>query len=183
MYEATFEIKHLKKAIQLAEKAMANFEDKLNGGCFMNDKSMENLIIRPKERYDGAMPCGNSVMGYVLLKLSRITGKQDIAEVAKRQTEYLAKVAGGHLSYGVIPLMMQYYPSTEIVAVAENYNKLDSLRGKTREFCPNTSFAAKFTQTPDASEHSAFFRDYSIKNNATTYYVCENKTCNVLNKL
>lgn len=47
-------------------------------------KDGEELLIRPKEIYDGAIPSGNSVAAYNMLKLSRITGDQSLEEHARR---------------------------------------------------------------------------------------------------
>lgn len=181
IYEATFEPEYLKKAVFIAEKAMTNFEDALRGGCFMNDKRTDSLILRPKDRYDGAMPCGNSVLGLSLERLSKLTRNKQMEDLAQRQTAYLEKIADWHLSYGLIALMKKYYPSKEIIAVAEGCAQLSQLRELQRQFCPDTTFAAKFTKS-DAL-YAYFFNDYDMKNNATTYYVCQNKTCNVSNNL
>ncbi|HHW03800.1 MAG TPA: hypothetical protein GXX35_13510 [Thermoanaerobacterales bacterium] len=47
-------------------------------------KDGEELLIRPKEIYDGAIPSGNSMAAYNMLKLSRITGDQSLEEHARR---------------------------------------------------------------------------------------------------
>ena len=93
MYEATFKPDYLKKAILFVNKTIENFADEQNGGFFMNDKRAHKLIYRPKEVFDGAMPCGNSVMGYVLNKMSRLTGKSEIMDAARKHNEFLNKVA------------------------------------------------------------------------------------------
>lgn len=182
MYQADFEPKYLKKAIFIAEKTMANFEDTLHGGCFLTDKRAESLIFRPKDRYDGAMPCGNSVLALALVRLAKLTHKKEIEEMARRQTDFLAKIADRNLSYGIISLMQNYYPSTEITAVAEDIGKLKELWEKTRGFCPDTVVGAKFTKA-DASVYGDLFAGYNMQNNNTTYYICKNKTCNVSNNL
>ncbi len=182
MYQATFEPKYLKKAIFIAEKVMANFEDTLHGGCFMTDKRAESLILRPKDRYDGAIPCGNSVLALALVTLEKLTRKKEIAEMASRQTNFVAKIADRNLSYGIISLLLKYYPSTEIIAVAEDRENLKELKEKKRQFCPNTVVGAKFTKV-DASAYGDLFAGYNMQNNDTTYYICKNKTCNVSNSL
>lgn len=186
MYEATFAPKYLKRAILFVNKIVENFQDKENGGFFMNDKRAESLIYRPKETFDGATPCGNSVIGYVFNKMYRLTGKDEIREMAAKQNIFLQKAAAqapDHLSFALMALMQEFYPSKEIIAVAVNQDKIESLRDKLKEFSPNTTFIVKFTEGADTADYADFLWEYDIKNNATTYYVCQNKSCKILNKL
>lgn len=186
MYEATFNPKYLKRALLFVNKTVENFEDRENGGFFMNDKRAEALIYRPKDLYDGATPSGNSVMGYVLNKMYRLTGKEEILEMASRHNAFLEKMASqapNHLSFTLMALMQEVYPSKEIIAVAENMEKISSLRDKLKEFSPNTTYMVKITEGSDPDDYLDFLWDYKIKNNSTTYYVCQNKTCKVQNKL
>ena len=41
----------------------------------------ENLIVRSKEIYDGAIPSGNSVSAYNFIRLSRILSRYDYEEI------------------------------------------------------------------------------------------------------
>ena len=52
------------------------FEDKNKGGYFITAFGGEQLIARPKETYDGAMPSGNSVAAMVLQTLASLTGER-----------------------------------------------------------------------------------------------------------
>lgn len=186
MYEATFNPKYLKRAYLFVNKIVENFEDKDNGGFFMNDKRVQDLIFRPKDSYDGATPSGNSVMGYVLNKMYRLTGKEEIREMAVKHNKYLENVAAenpNHMSFALMALMQEFYPSKEIIAVAENSDKIESLKSKLKEFSPNTTYIVKFTEGSDPADYADFLWEYDIKNNSTTYYVCENKSCKVQNKL
>jgi uncharacterized protein YyaL (SSP411 family) len=79
--------------------------------------------------------------------------------------------------------MQEYYPSKEIIAVAQNEEKLISIKDKQQEFSPETTFIVKFTETEDYNDYSDFLWEYEMKNNNTTYYICENKKCTVQNKL
>ena len=47
-------------------------------------------MIRPKETYDGAMPSGNSVAAYNLIRLARLTGDVDLEKEAMEQLQFMA---------------------------------------------------------------------------------------------
>ena len=70
----TFNVKYLEKAIKLNEDMIEIFWDTEHNGFFMYGNDGERLILRPKEIYDGAMPSGNSVATYNMLRLSSIIG-------------------------------------------------------------------------------------------------------------
>jgi len=82
LYEATFDIHYLEKAIQLSEIMVVEFWNKSSGGFYLGSNKAEKLIVRSMTGYDGAIPSGNSVAAMNLLKLTRITGEVKWAEMA-----------------------------------------------------------------------------------------------------
>lgn len=83
LYEATLEPKHLDFAIALAEAMIAKFYDAEHGGFWQSAASSTELILRVKDDYDGAEPCGNSVATLALLKLAAITDRKDFRAPAE----------------------------------------------------------------------------------------------------
>lgn len=77
LYRVTFDAKYLQAAIHRAKQMVELFEDKNKGGYFMTAIDGEQLIARPKETYNGAMPSGNSVAAMVLQTLASLTGEQE----------------------------------------------------------------------------------------------------------
>lgn len=69
LYEATLDKSYLAKADMLCRKVIEEFWDQKDGGFFLSGKENEKLFIRSKETYDGAMPSGNSMMAYNLVRL------------------------------------------------------------------------------------------------------------------
>lgn len=186
MYEATFNPKYVKRAILLLNKVEENFYDQEKGGFFMNDKRVESLIYRPKDIYDSATPSGNSVMSYVFNKMYYLTGKEEIGQLASRHNAYLEAIASSNpsqLSFGLTALMNVHYPSRKVIAVAEDWDKLRSLKEKQKEFSPDITYLVKLADGLDAAEYSDFLWEYTIQNNSTTYYVCDSYGCRVQNKL
>ena len=90
LYEATLGPAHLDFAIELADSMLAQFYDSENGGFWQSAKGAEDLILRMKDDYDGAVPSGNSVAALALLKLGAITGRKDFAGAAGKTLRLFA---------------------------------------------------------------------------------------------
>ncbi len=75
LYEASFEPRWVREAEDLAHFMTLHFWDNAGTGFFLTSDDHEQLIQRPKEYYDNATPCGNSVAAYALLRLGRLTGE------------------------------------------------------------------------------------------------------------
>jgi uncharacterized protein YyaL (SSP411 family) len=84
LYGATFDKAHLSDAVALNRTMLDRFWDPEEGGLFLTADDAEELLVRQKETYDGAMPSGNSVALLNLLRLSHLTGE---AELAQRASE------------------------------------------------------------------------------------------------
>ena len=83
LYEASFDAKYLMEALALCESMIRLFWDAENGGFFQTE-DITDLIARPKDTYDGAMPSGNSMAASVCLRLSEFTGRDDLRDVGER---------------------------------------------------------------------------------------------------
>jgi uncharacterized protein YyaL (SSP411 family) len=90
LYEATLEPGHLNFAIELADSMLAHFYDSENGGFWQSAQGAEDLILRMKDDYDGAVPGGNSVAALALLKLGAITGRKDFTGAAEKTLRLFA---------------------------------------------------------------------------------------------
>src|SRR6202041_3202260 len=84
MYETSFDPADLDWAARLAERAMELFEDRERGGFFSTQAAKADLVLRLKDDYDGAEPSGNSGMALALLKLARMTNREDFRASAER---------------------------------------------------------------------------------------------------
>jgi len=83
LYETQFDIAHLDAAARLTEKQIELFEDP-DGGAFFSAAPNPELVVRVKEDYDGAEPCGNSVAARNLLRLARMMNRAEFRESAER---------------------------------------------------------------------------------------------------
>jgi len=90
LYESTFELKYLERAIRLCEDMVRYYWDDEAGGFYLNAHDGEPLLLRLKEIYDGAMPSGNSVAANVLFRLAHLTGDGRWRKLADRQLRAFA---------------------------------------------------------------------------------------------
>ncbi len=90
LYEASKDDSYLKKAESFCREAIDQFADEKNGGFYLIGKENEPLVLAPKETYDGAMPCGNSIMAYNLVRISQLTNNSEWEQIAQRQLAFLS---------------------------------------------------------------------------------------------
>jgi uncharacterized protein YyaL (SSP411 family) len=120
LYESSFDITFLKKAIDLNKEMINFFWDNEKHGFFVYGEDSEQLIARPKELFDGAMPSGNSVAAYNLIKLSRITGDVYLEEMAEKQLNFICGAMFSeeiNHSFFLIAVSFALNPSKELVCV------------------------------------------------------------------
>jgi uncharacterized protein YyaL (SSP411 family) len=78
LHVATGELRWLEEANRLARLAIDLFADDELGGFFATPVDGEKLVARKKDIDDHPAPSGNSMLAYVLLRLSRIYGDDEL---------------------------------------------------------------------------------------------------------
>jgi hypothetical protein len=82
LYDATLDPSYLVRASELQRETLELFWDAKHGGFFFTAGDNEELLVKQKEIYDGAMPSGNSMAADNLVRLARLTGNREFAERA-----------------------------------------------------------------------------------------------------
>ena len=78
LHVATGELRWLEEAHRLARLAVDLFADDELGGFFATPVDGEKLVARKKDLDDHPAPSGNSMLAYVLLRLARIYGDDEL---------------------------------------------------------------------------------------------------------
>jgi len=112
LYQTTFEPRWLDAALDLINESLSRFWDDDDGGFFLTADDGEELIVRPKEVSDGAMPSGNSAQLLNLLRAARLTGRTELEaraaalgrwagrQVRSRPTGFSAFLSGMQFAVG-----------------------------------------------------------------------------------
>ena len=184
LYGATFDTRCLREALSLTDQAVALFWDDRNGGFYFYGEDSEELLARPKEVYDGALPSGNSVMLLNLLRLARLSGNSRLEEKAARQmAAFSGDVAQQPRGYTHFLMGAQFAlgPAREIVVAGRQgerglQNMLEAVR---KMFLPESVVA--FHPEEDGRQEIEDLAPY-LKENRTvggnaTAYVCQGYAC------
>jgi len=95
LYEGTFDIQWLHRAIELQGEQDNMLYDTKEGGYF-NTREAPDLLLRLKNEYDGAEPSGNSVSVRNLFRLSIFTENAKYQERAEETLRYFLNRIGDH---------------------------------------------------------------------------------------
>ncbi len=184
LYEANFEVKYLKEAKELSDTMLESFWDSEYGGLFLTANNAEELLLRPKEIYDGAIPSGNSVATLALLRLARSLGIVDYeikaAELSGAFSSQVLANPAGH-TFLLSALDFVFDNSYELVISgdyndAATQNMIELVRA---EYLPNKVVLFRpLGKEPEIVNLATYTRyQYQIEDKATAY-VCENQVCN-----
>ena len=184
LYEATFETGYLKTALELNGDMLKHFWDSKEGGLFFTPDDGEGLIIRKKEVYDGAIPSGNSVAMFNLLRLARLTGDSDLdekaAKIGRAFSEQVKQLPSGYTQF-LISADMSIGPSYEVVVAGSSNAKdtVEMLKALNTPFIPNQVILFRPTdqKSPDIDTIAEFVKNHVSREGKATAYVCLGNAC------
>lgn len=166
LYHSTLDRAYLKKAEQFCWEAIHRFADDKNGGFYLSASDSAELFMNPKETYDGAVPSGNSVMAYNLVRLYQLTGKKDYGKLVEKHLHYLSVQAQdyptGH-SMLLFAKLLYDNPPEYITVVLKHASDLEELAGQ-------LPLLANVNVVPES-------KAYPLVNDCMTFYVCRNHNC------
>lgn len=182
LYESTYNPEYLKKASELNQDSMDLFWDSESGGFFLYGKDSEQLIIRPKEIYDGPIPCANSTAALNLIRLSYLTTGYEFKDKIKQLFKNFAheiEYSPISCSFSLAALLFYEYPVRQIIiSVGENTNEVKKVLDIiNKKYDPFTVSLLYSHLNKDLKQVYPSIEDYIAIRGKTTVYLCENFVC------
>ena len=182
LYEATFEGRWLDAAVELAGAMIADFWDG-PGECFYDTgRWHEELVVRPRDVFDNAQPCGGSVASDMLLRLSVVTGNEDYAAKAIAPLRSLAELMGrAPAGTGRWIAALDFYLSTPkevaVIGPQEDPSTVALLREVNSRYLPNRVVVGAEDETAASASGLPLLEGRGMVDGRPTAYVCENYAC------
>jgi uncharacterized protein len=172
LHVATGDLRWLREANRLARLAVELFGDELHGGFFLSPADGEQLVARKKDLEDHPTPSGNSMLAYVLLRLARIYGDD---ELEKRAVGVFRLVHGAltrapsAFGHALTALELHFSPPRELAIVGP----VDSpvARAALERFQPDTVVAV------GPADDVPLLTGKDLVDGKPAVYVCENFAC------
>jgi uncharacterized protein YyaL (SSP411 family) len=184
MYEATFKPEYLEQAKNMTDILTENFWDEESGAFFFTNVDAEELLVRKKDAYDGAMPSGNSVAMFNLIRLARLLGDskyEDFAAAIGNAFSMEIKRTPSAYSMMLLGLDFAIGPSFEIVIAGDP--QMDDTRKMIEQvrknFIPRKVILLRGTpeQSKTITELAPFTKFHEPLNNKATAHVCVDHNC------
>lgn len=184
LYQASFEVRNLRAALDLTDHAASLFWDGDHGGFYFTAGNQEEILLRAKESYDGAVPSGNAAMALNLLRLSHLTGRTDLGEKAAKAFDAFAatiRKSASAYTHWLAALDFALGPASEVVVCGDpaSDDTRAMLRALRREYSPRSVVILRPPAADGAEviELAPYTRDQSALGGKATAYVCRNFSC------
>jgi uncharacterized protein YyaL (SSP411 family) len=184
LYEASFDPKWLKIAVELQEAQDRLFLDRENGGYFSTSGNDRNVVLRMKDENDGAEPAPSSVAALNLLRLTQIQNRPEWREQAEKTIGAFEATLTRFPS--AMPQMLVAFdflssrPRQIVIAgKAEAADTRALVAEVHRHFVPNkiVLLADDGEGQKYLGEKSEAIREMKMVDGKAAAYVCENFTC------
>jgi uncharacterized protein len=177
LYFATGELRWLNEARRLVDVTRDLFSDPDRGGFFFTAADDDGLVARRKELDDNPTPSGNSMLAFVLLRLARLYGEDDLEGAAVgvfRLARPLAERAPSAVGHLLCALDLHFSPPREVAVVGDDHElrraALDGLQ-------PNTVFAFSRGAHDPAAAAVPLLAGKDLVDGRPAVYVCERFAC------
>ena len=183
LYEMNYDEKYLEIAMELSEYQIDQFWDFENHGFFFTASSGEELLVRSKEVYDGAIPSDNSVSAFNFIRLARMTSRPDFEDITfqilNSFSGYLNRSSSGY------SMMMQaaefaFGPSYEVLVFGneDNSDTQKMLKDIQSIYMPNRVIVYGKNGTESLKNTIPFVGLYEPNTDGSPrVYVCQNFSC------
>jgi uncharacterized protein len=182
LYEATFERRWLDEARELAVEMVRLFWDDAIEGFYDTGTDHERLIVRPRNLYDNAVPCGSSVAIEVLLRLAELTGEAGYERSAVAALRPMTDLMARHpTAFGRFLCALDFHlgPRVELALIAPR--AIGDVAPLAREafgrYLPNLVAVGAVAGDAGAAAGIPLLEARGAVDGKPTAYVCRNYAC------
>ncbi len=178
LYELTFDTKWVDRAVSLAKSMIKWFWDDKLGAFFDTASDAEQLITRPRDITDNAMPSGTSLAVELLLHVAELTNDSEMRRRAiftlESTAEALTKYPTG-FGHMLGTADMVVHGAVEVAIVGARDDSRFSLleREVAAHYVPSLVVAGGNSNERDM----ALLADRTPRDNVPTAFVCRSYTC------
>ncbi len=162
----------LEEARRLALLAVELFADDERGGFFRVDRLREALVVRTKDLDDNPLPSGNSMLAYVLLRLARIYGEDELERRAVSVFRLIAPAlerAPGAFGWALCAMDLWLSPPRELAILGPSSSPV--ARAALAPWQPNTVVAV------GPAEGVPLLAGKTLVDGKPAVYACERFAC------
>ncbi|HEU5460871.1 MAG TPA: thioredoxin domain-containing protein [Nitrososphaeraceae archaeon] len=186
---------YLQRALDYMETLIIHFWDDNAKSFFFTSDDQEQLIIRTKNFYDLAIPSGNSMAVYALLRIYYMTQNQDYLTKAESIIKSCYKQAlGNPFGFGqlLISIYLYFKKPIEIIIIQNKKNddnKKEMKKWIMKQYIPNSiTFSLEYPSNELQQLMSSHIfsllkgKDINIADNEKfreCVYICQNFTCSL----
>ena len=179
LYQTDFKEQWFADAQELTQEMLDLFSDP-NGGFFDTSVDNKEILLRPKDLQDNAVPSGNALACEALLKLSAFTDNGRYRDLAEASLKLVANHALRYPTSFARWLSAADFALANVkqVAVAfpsDREEARELLQTIQAEYRPNLIVAA--SSYPPSSQAPSLLIDRPLKDSRPTVYVCEGFVC------
>ena len=182
LYRASFDPVHIISAAKQAEQITARFAAP-SGGFYRTAQDAEQLITRPMEVFDGAMPSGNSAAAQLFVSLARLTGEERWRAAAENQLEFMAGYGAEQpagMAFALCAMMELIYPAKELVCAAADEEEPAMLAAVRAKYAPELEVLLKTPSSAETlAEAAPFTADCAPRGGKAQFYICTGGQCSL----
>ena len=183
LYQAVQNAEYLKQAVELTESIMLHFTDDNNESFYFTPKDGEEQIVRTRIFFDSAVPSGNSIAFYNLIRLARLTGDSRWEDRANKLSLYASsginQSPAGHTMF-LAGLDMAMNESLDIVIAGDSNDNAvkEMLSVINRQYLPDITVIVHPAEDKSLiAELAPHIKTQTKINGKATAYVCKNFSC------
>jgi len=168
------DLRWLREGRRLGLLALELFADDERGGFFLAPRSRDVLIVRTKDLDDNPTPSGNSMLAYVLLRLARIYGDDELERRAVSVFRLVAPAlerAPGAFGWALCAMELWLSPPRELAILGPPSSPV--ARAALAPWQPGTVVAV----APDGGSDVPLLAGKTLVGGKPAVYVCERFAC------